>query len=49
MNLLMSPGWVITVPADFKITTNGDGIHFDFLESVRFKMKKHLMQRILDS
>jgi len=40
MNLLMSAGWVITVPADFKITTNGDGIHFDFLESVRFQNEK---------
>lgn len=40
MNLLMNAGWVIPVPADFKIITNGDGLNFEYVESLRFQNER---------
>ncbi len=36
VNKVVSSGWLMLAPADFMITTNGDGIRFDWLEPYRF-------------
>jgi hypothetical protein len=36
INKVVSSGWVMLAPADFMITTNGDGVTFNWLEPYRF-------------
>lgn len=36
INKIVSSGWVMLAPADFIISTNGDKVHFEWLEPYRF-------------
>ena len=33
---IISTGWIVPAPADFEITTNGDGVYFEWGEQYRF-------------
>lgn len=41
INLITQAGWTIPVPGDFEVHTFGDGVDFEFRESVRFKNEKY--------
>ena len=40
INLMFNAGFVMTAPADFVITTNGDGVDFNYVEAERFHLEK---------
>jgi len=40
IKLMLNAGWVLTAPADFIITTDGDGVNFKYSEAQRFNLEQ---------